>query len=148
MGACVCFCPRQLFPALPPEAVVRPADPARERWDLCALSGPEAMRLADCPLLCHTLLVPEGLYSPVWQAGQVVSFGLSGRSSLTLSSLDRRGLVCVQRSFTDRFGRPVEEQELCPGAGWGIFSPRDRLLLSGVWLLCRGALPDTGRPPI
>ena len=142
MAACVCFCPLELVPSLPPEVVCRPAAPAQSRWLLCALSAPEAMRLADCPLCCETLLVPEGLYSPVWQAQQVVSYGLSGTSTLTLSSMDRRQLLCVQRSLLDCRGRPVEEQELCLPDRWGVFSPQDRLLLAGTWLLWGATLPD------
>lgn len=141
MASCVCFCLRELVSALPAEIVWRPAVPLETCWDLCALSGPEAMRLSDTSLRCHTLLVPEELYSPAWQARQVVSYGLSGRSSLTFSSMDRHGLLCVQRALADRFGRPVEEQEVCLPAGWGVFSPQDRLLLAGIWLLYAGALP-------
>ncbi len=141
MAAYVCFCGREMVDALPSEVIWRPASPEDRRWDLCALSAPEAMRLADCPLRSDTLLVPEDLFSPVWQAGQVVSYGLSGRSSLTLSSMGKRDLLCVQRALADHSGRTVEEQELSLPAAWGGFSPADRLLLAGIWLLVGGALP-------
>ena len=141
MAACVCFCGDDLA-AILPEGVVRPDrhDPVN-RWQLCALSASEAQRLSDRPLRCRTLLVPEGSYHPIWQARQVVSYGLSGRSSLTLSSMGDRDMLCVQRTLVDRFGQSVEEQELPLPAAWGICTPADRLLLAGVWLLWCGALP-------
>lgn len=144
MAACVCFCARELVSALPKQVIWRSPLPAEGRWDLCAITGPEAMRLSGTPLSCETLLVPEALYSPVWQARQVVSYGLSGRSSLTLSSMERRDLLCVRRALTAISGRTVEEQELLLPSAWGVYSPADRLLLAGTWLLSAGALPETG----
>jgi hypothetical protein len=142
MAVCVCLCTRELAGSLPPEIIWRSAAPEKTYCALCALSAQEAVRLADHPLHCDALLVPEDLYSPSWQAQQVVSYGLSPRSSLTLSSMGQRDLLCVQRALTDCRGRNVEEQELCLPARWGVFSPQDRLLLAGTWLLQTGALPS------
>ena len=141
MAACVCFCGADLIPALP-NGVLRPGrySPGNH-WHLCVLSVTEAQHLARYPLFCRTLLVPEGTYQPLWQAEQVVSYGLSGRSSLTLSSMGQRDMLCVQRALTDRQGQTVEEQELSLPAAWNVFSPSDRLLLAGTWLLWNGVLP-------
>lgn len=139
MAQCVCFCDRALSPCLPKDGI---------RWEsgnsgmLCAISPSAAEQLITRPLYFQTLLVPEGIYSPAWQARQVVSCGLSAHSSLTLSSMDGRDMLCIQRSLADRSGHIVEPQELLLPAAWGAFPPADRLLLAGIWLYWSGSLPD------
>jgi len=142
MGECVCFCDRRLAAALPKDLICCRGDEGEtgEDWALCALSPEEAEGLTNRPLRCRTLLVPEGIFSPAWQAEQVVGYGLSGRCSLTLSSMDGQGLLCVQRELRDRGGGVVEEQELALPEEWQGYSQLERLLLAGVWLL-RGGLP-------
>jgi len=135
MASCVCFCDRGLAPLLPRNIDRRDRRAGENGWQLCALSPSAAERLARCPLRCKTLLLPEGAYRPVWQAQQVVSYGLSGRSSLTLSSMSDRDMLCVQRTLVDRLGRKVEGQEIPLPAGWSVLSPSERLLLAGIWLL-------------
>ena len=144
MAACACFCGRELASFLPWGVTWLSGPNDWDKWQLCALSAPAAEQMADRPLLCRTLLLPEGMYCPAWQASQVVSYGLSGRSSLTLSSMGDRDLLCVQRTLVDRSGRSVEEQELCLPRRWGRVPPADRLLLAGIWLLWGGLPPDTG----
>ncbi|MBE6990860.1 MAG: hypothetical protein E7426_09000 [Ruminococcaceae bacterium] len=138
MAAYVCFCGNELIPALPPDVV---GGDAPGPWVLCAMTAAGAARMANHRLICRTLLIPEGLYRPVWQAEQVVGYGLSGHSTLTLSSMGRRDMLCVQRTLTDSSGRIVEQQELPLPGRWGVFPPSDRLLLAGVWLL-RGVPPE------
>ena len=142
MASCVCFCGKELASALPPGAKRCGSE---EYWQLCGLSASEVPCLTEHPLHCRTLLVPEGTYRPIWQAEQVVSYGLSGRSTLTLSSMGQRDLLCIQRTMTDCRGRPVEAQELRLSDSWGVFFPADRLLLAGMWLLWAGAMPDAGK---
>ena len=139
-----CFYPdHRLLAALPPE-VICPDDrhaAAGQTWELCALTPSGAARLGAAALQCRTLLVPEDAYHAVWQAEQLVGYGLSGRSTLTLSSMDTPGVLCVQRRLRTCPGAVVEEGErrLCPR--WSAFSARERLLLAGIWLLVRGDFP-------
>jgi|GEM_PF-2184222 len=143
MGESVCFCRSRLAKALPEgvtaSANERPGGP----WELCALSPEGAEQMAHREFRCRTLLVPEGAYRQRWQAEQVVSYGLSGRSSLILSSMDGQGILCIQRALTDRRGRTVEEQELPLPAAWRDCAPQEKLLLAGVWLLW-GGMPEDG----
>lgn len=145
MAACVCFCCGDIAPALPTGVIRSRRYNPGIHWHLCALSVTEAQHLAKYPLFCRTLLVPEGTYRPLWRADQVVSYGLSGRSSLTLSSMGQRDMLCVQRALVDHLGRAVEEQELSLPAAWNIFSPSDRLMLAGIWLLWNGLPPNHDR---
>ena len=137
MGESVCFCDSRLAPELPPGITCRSLRETETPgpWELCALAPGEAEQMAGRTLRCRTLLVPEGMYQPAWQADQVVSYGLSGRSSLTLSSMDGQGVLCVQRALQDRLGQIREEQELPLPARWGKYPPAERLLLAGTWLL-------------
>ena len=135
MAASVCFYSEALTSLLPKEMIRKEGPSLREHWHLCALSYRGAQDLIHVPLSCQTLLVPVDMYRPLWQARQVVSYGLSNRSSLTLSSMDRHDMLCVQRTLVDRLGRPMEAQELPLPASWHVFSPAERLLLAGIWLL-------------
>ena len=139
-----CFCRSELSPFLPSGVARLSAPPARRLWRLCALSAEAADRLNGAPLRCAALLVPEGTCSPLWQAAQAVSYGLDGRSTLTLSSMGGGAMLCVQRSFADRLGRTVEEQELPLPGRWAPLPAADQLLLAGVWLLW-GETPRAGK---
>ena len=141
MERSVCFCRAGLAAELPAGAAA--GREGEGPWDLCALSPEEAERLADRAIRCRTLLVPEGAWGRRWQAEQVVSYGLDRRSSLTLSSMDGQGVLCVQRALTDGRGRRVEEQELPLPTRWRDRPAGEKLLLSGVWLLL-GGLPEDG----
>ena len=66
-------------------------------------------------LNCRTALLPGGrsALTRVLPAGPVLSYGASGRNTLTLASLDElRASVAVQREFLSLDGRAVERQEL------------------------------------
>ena len=66
-------------------------------------------------LQCRTALLPGGraALTRALPADTLISYGPSGRNTLTLSSLDElRASVAVQREFTALDGRTVERQEL------------------------------------
>ena len=95
-------------------------------------------------LTCRPALPPGGraaLTRPL-PAGTVLSYGASGRNTLTLSSLDElRASVAVQREFVSLDGRAVERQELV--LPWDGHSPDLLLVQAGVALLL-GRLPAEG----
>lgn len=66
-------------------------------------------------LSCHTALLPGGMsaLTRALPADTVLSYGSSGRNTLTLSSLeDHRASLAIQREFVALDGRAVERQEL------------------------------------
>ena len=66
-------------------------------------------------LNCRTALLPGGraALTRALPAGAILSYGASGRNTLTLSSLDElRASVAVQREFITLDGRAVDRQEL------------------------------------
>ena len=135
MEGAIFDCPKEWTWLLPP-AVSRmeQADLLVGRvWDLLALTetGCKQLRAASC----RTLLVPGDLDPAVlqWiQAERVITYGLSQRDSLTLSSLSSP-VLCVQRTLPRPDGGAIESQEfpLPPLPG-----PAERLLpLLGLRLL-------------
>lgn len=95
-------------------------------------------------LSCRTALLPGGLsaLTRALPAGTVISYGASGRNTLTLSSLDEtRASVAVQREFVALDGRAVERQELVLPSGGR--SP-DLLLAQAGAALLLGKLPEEG----
>jgi len=93
-------------------------------------------------LNCRTALLPGGrsALTRALPAGTVLSYGASGRNTLTLSSLDgSRASVAVQREFISLDGRAVERQELilpCEGRA------PDLLLAEAGAALLLGRLPQ------
>ena len=86
-----------------------------------------------------TLLLPEGVCPGGVRARQVVSYGLGGRNTLTLSSMDTHLMLSVQRQLTDLRGETVEVQEIALPDDWQRWEKPQMLALAGVCLLC-GAL--------
>jgi len=92
-------------------------------------------------LSCRTALLPGGrsALTRALPAGTVLSYGSSGRNTLTLSSLDEfRASVAVQREFISLDGHAVERQELiipCDGRA------PDLLLAEAGAALLLGSLP-------
>lgn len=127
--------------ALPPE--VRRLENGADAADcagLLVLDQDGARRLASqgrAPL-CRTLLLPQDAWTEPLRAGQVVSCGLSPQSSLTLSSLSQRGVLCVQRQLTAPDGRLIEPQEIPLPAAWCRYETEPLLLLAGTYLLLGG----------
>lgn len=99
-------------------------------WDILALTG-RGCREAEAAVRCRILLSPGNSAPPV-QAGAVITYGLSPRDSLTLSSL-AEPVLCVQRRLPRPDGTEIEPQEfpLSPLPG-----PAEELLpLLGLRLL-------------
>ena len=118
-----------------------PAGVAGRRWDLLALTRRGCGALGRAALSCRILLLP-GDSQPPLRAETVITYGLSPRDSLTLSSLTEP-VLCVQRSLPRPAGAVVEPQEFplpgLPGA------PEELLPLLGLRLLL---MPLTGSPAL
>jgi len=115
MEGALFHCPGEWRHLLPPGVLgaVRPEDLAGRAWDLLALTGMGCRRLGAVSLLCRVLLVPGACPAPLPErlgAGTVITYGLSARDSLTLSSL-AEPVLCVQRALPRPDGGVVEPQE-------------------------------------
>ncbi len=124
--------------ALPPE-VQRIGDEAalHRCWALLVLDREGARRLAGqgpSPL-CGTVLLPQDVWPEPLRARQVVSCGPSPQSSLTLSSLAQRCVLCVQRQLTALNGTVIEPQDIPLPEAWGCWETEPLLLLAGAHLL-------------
>ena len=108
------------------------------RWKLCVLNTEGAARLGERSVRCDTLLLPEGVCPGGVRARQVVSYGLGGRNTLTLSSMDTRLMLSVQRQLTDLRGETVEVQEIALPDAWQRWEKPQMLALAGMCLLCGG----------
>ena len=109
MESAIWTCPAAWEPLLPPE--VRPLRRSGEavgRWALLALT-PEGAALAE-PACCALLLAPGDSRPAHIRAERVVTYGLSPRDSLTLSSL-AEPVLCVQRALPRLDGTVIEPQE-------------------------------------
>ena len=108
------------------------------RWRMCALNAEGALRLGERPLRCDTLLLPEGVCPEGVRARQVVSYGLGARNTLTLSSMDNRPMLSVQRQLENLRGERVDVQEIALPEAWVRFEKIQILALAGICLLCGG----------
>ena len=101
-------------------ACSHPALLAGVELDLLVVSPGATGWAGALALSCHTALLPGGLSALTrsMPAGTVLSYGPSGRNTITLSGLnDGHAAVAIQREFLTLDGRPVERQELvlpCP----------------------------------
>ena len=119
--------------ALPPE-LCRPDDGEvlRRGWDLLALDREGARRLtARGGLWCRTLLLPQGVWTEPLAVRQAVSYGPSPQSTLTLSSLTRRGVLCVQRQGAAPGGSRLQAPGIPPPGGGGGLGAKAPLLVGG-----------------
>ena len=124
---------------LPPELQkIEDGGAVRQRcWELLVLDREGARHLSGqgrMPL-CRTLLLPQDAWREPLRACQVVSCGLSLQSSLTLSSLAQRRVLCVQRQLTALNGAAIEPQDIPLPAAWGCWETEPWLLLAGAYLL-------------
>lgn len=78
---------------------------------------------------------PQGVWTEPLAVRQAVSYGPSPQSTLTLSSLTRRGVLCVQRQVTALDGSVIEPQDIPLPEAWGCWETEPLLLLAGVCLL-------------
>ena len=96
------------------------------------------------PISCACLLVegtcPAELLSSV-KTAYVVTYGMSPRDSLTLSSL-REPVLCVQRALTALDGTVIEPQDIPLSLHWSRLPPETLLLAAGAWLLAKGQVPE------
>ena len=107
-------CPPSWERLLPPGVLgaTRAEDLAARCWPLLALTRRGCEELGDTAALCRVLLVP-GDWAPSLDritAETVVTYGLSHRDSLTLSSLTEP-VLCVQRRLPRPDGGFIEPQE-------------------------------------
>lgn len=82
-------------------------------WPVLALTSSGCAGLEDSFVRCRILLVPGDCSSrrlACVQAETVISYGLSARDSLTLSSLSEP-VLCVQRALPRPDGGMIEPQE-------------------------------------
>ncbi|WP_298030683.1 hypothetical protein [uncultured Dysosmobacter sp.] len=99
-----------------PEGILRLTEPAElsgREWPLLALTVSGVRRLLAEPVRCQVLLVPGDCPREMLSllaAERVVTYGLSARDSITLSSL-REPVLCVQRTLPRPDGAVVEPQE-------------------------------------
>ena len=102
------------------------------QWGLLVLTPEGGLLAGETVLSCRELLLPGECRTAAVPAETVVTYGLSRRDSLTLSSLCQP-LLCVQRTLPRLQGPPVEPQEL-PLERLPL--PAESLLpLLGAWLL-------------
>ena len=133
-------CPDAWRSLLPPEVLgaVRPEELSGRAWDLLALTEQGCRSLGEALLLCRILLVPGNCPMVLPNrlgAEAVITYGLSPRDSLTLSSLTPQPVLCVQRRLTDLHGTVIEPQELPLPPDWTRFEAEPLLLLAGARLL-------------
>ena len=134
-------CPPVWERLLPPGVLgaERPEELAERCWPLLVLTRRGCQALGDTAALCRVLLAP-GDWAPSLSriaAETVVTYGLSHRDSLTLSSLTEP-VLCIQRQLPRPDGTIIEPQEFPLPALPG--PPEDLLPLLGTLLL---QLPQT-----
>nr|WP_325212728.1 hypothetical protein [uncultured Oscillibacter sp.] len=116
MDAAIYGCPAEWTRLLPPGArrVRREEELTEHIWPLLALTpeGCRELAAAGGGIVCRLLLVPGELQALPAQvrAETVISYGLSPRDSLTLSSLTEP-VLCVQRALPRPDGAAVDPQE-------------------------------------
>ena len=107
-------CPLRWRAILPPGILGgKRAEELSERyWPLLVLTRRGCETLGDTAALCRVLLVPGDFAASLEhiQAETVVTYGLSHRDSLTLSSLTEP-VLCVQRRLPRPDGGFIEPQE-------------------------------------
>ena len=119
------------------------AELSEQTWGILLLPPGTVRGRQEVPISCACLLVegtcPAELLSSV-KTAYVVTYGMSPRDSLTLSSL-REPVLCVQRSLIPPDGTVIEPQEL--PLGELPLPPEQMLPLLGLQLL---QMPLTGKP--
>ena len=135
-------CPPAWEKLLPPGVFGAAEELAARCWPLLALTRRGCEELGDTAAMCRVLLAPgdRALSLEHVSAETVVTYGLSHRDSLTLSSL-AEPVLCVQRQLPRPDGTVIEPQEFPLPA---LPGPAAELLpLLGARLL---RLPQTADP--
>lgn len=115
MDAAIFDCPMEWEKLLPPKVRrIRRAEELTERvWPLLVLTPRGCQTLPESPAaVCQVLLAPGDCPAVLERvlAETVISYGLSPRDSLTLSSLTEP-VLCVQRALPRLDGTAVDPQE-------------------------------------
>lgn len=119
MDAAIFDCPMEWVRLLPPGVcpIRRDRELTEHIWPLLALTPEGCQALAENQadggkIACRLLLAPGKLQAlpPRLQAETVITYGLSPRDSLTLSSL-RSPVLCVQRALPRPDGVVIDPQE-------------------------------------
>lgn len=108
-------CPGKWKNLLPPgtRTASCSAELSKRNWNLLALTQAGCQKLERREIRCQTLLTPGDCPPALLvclHADTVVSYGLSPRDTLTLSSLTEP-VLCVQRTLIRPDGAAVEPQE-------------------------------------
>ena len=107
-------CLRGWEPLLPSgiRGAARAEELAERYWPLLVLTGPGCDLLGETAAMCRVLLAPgdRALSLEHVSAETVVTYGLSHRDSLTLSSL-AEPVLCVQRQLPRPDGTVIEPQQ-------------------------------------
>ena len=116
MEGAIFDCPAAWEPALPSDVqrLKGEKEVSARTWDLLALTPSGVRCLKTEVVRCRILLLPGTCPPELAAAAEaecIVSYGLSPRDSLTLSSLERP-VLCVQRSLPRPDGTVVEPQDL------------------------------------
>ena len=114
MNAAIYDCPKEGARFLPAgvQAIRQAGELTEHIWPLLALTAEGCRALTEKEIVCRLLLAPgdiQALPAQI-QAETVISYGLSPRDSLTLSSLTEP-VLCVQRSLPRPDGTCVDPQE-------------------------------------
>ena len=145
MTDAICACPPTWEPWVSPwTRILRgEAELSEQTWGILLLPPGTVRGRQEVPISCACLLVegtcPAELLSSV-KTAHVVTYGMSPRDSLTLSSL-QEPVLCVQRSLIRPDGTVIEPQEL--PLGELPLPPEQMLPLLGLQLL---QMPLTGKP--
>ena len=152
MDAAIYNCPKEWKYLLPPgtRRVSRAAELTEHIWPLLALTpeGCQALAEGRDGIVCRLLLAPGDARTlpALLRAETVISYGLSPRDSLTLSSREGDTLwAALQRELVTVDGHVVERQEfplrLEPGA-----EELPSLAAAGALLLLGVPPEELGRP--
>ena len=122
-------CPASWRTLLPPgvRGLERKEELAQAVWALLALTPSGLLQLEKGLVRCRVLLLPGGSppeLAALADAECLITYGLSPRDSLTLSSLEEP-VLCVQRTLPRPGGGMVEPQEFPLGA---LPAPAEELL--------------------
>lgn len=115
MDAAIFDCPREWADFLPPgtRPIRRGTELEEHIWPLLALTPGGCRALTEGgggAVVCRLLLAPGNSLPAQVRAETVVTYGLSPRDSLTLSSLTEP-VLCVQRALPRLDGTAVDAQE-------------------------------------
>ncbi len=110
--------------------------------ELLVISARCAKRLpTECKRIrCGVCLMPEGFLGNV-EAGSAVSYGMSGRSSVTLSSIkEKECVLTLQRDVYTVSGKMIERQDI-PLPRRGKISA-ENIMAAAASLLIMGVSPE------